>query len=288
MKKRDELADYRTDGFIKVLDEQNTLYQKVLHSSEAKLDFEQLELIGDVAVRQIRLTKEMDNASASQQWFGSLKHSFPTDRDERGKVDLAALGKAAVRLFKPLPSLHSITGLFHADLNKPKKAPVERKRKINMDGDFTAPDQLSKKSRTQEEKTQTDHRVAHLLDTLNTFKRVNFFEFVINPASFSETVENIFDVSFLVRQDKAAFEFDERDNLLYLSISFDANLPLIFFSLVDAAAPVSTQEKQNSETKNVQAIMKLTIPVWEKLIEVHALTEKGAPLVGNRGANNKR
>eukprot|EP00475_Leptophrys_vorax_P035475 TRINITY_DN5851_c0_g1_i4.p1 TRINITY_DN5851_c0_g1~~TRINITY_DN5851_c0_g1_i4.p1 ORF type:complete len:109 (-),score=27.69 TRINITY_DN5851_c0_g1_i4:48-374(-) len=108
MKKRDELADYRTDGFIKVLDEQNTLYQKVLHSSEAKLDFEQLELIGDVAVRQIRLTKEMDNASASQQWFGSLKHSFPTDRDERGKVDLAALGKAAVRLFKPLPSLHSM------------------------------------------------------------------------------------------------------------------------------------------------------------------------------------
>jgi hypothetical protein len=111
------------------------------------------------------------------------------------------------------------TGLFHADLNKPKKT-VERKRKVNMDGNFSAPDQISKKARTQEEKTQTDHRVEHLHNTLMDLGRVNFFEFVINPYSFSETVENIFDVSFLVRQDKAAFDFEERESGLYLSASF--------------------------------------------------------------------
>jgi hypothetical protein len=108
LENRDELADYRNDGFIKILDEQNTLYANVSWNSEAKLDFEQLELIGDVACRQMRMTKEHDNATLSQQWFSALKHKFPTNRDEGGKVDLSALGKAAASIFKPLPVFHSM------------------------------------------------------------------------------------------------------------------------------------------------------------------------------------
>lgn len=104
--KRDALADFRSGEFIQVIDEQNQLYAKVSWQSEAKLDFEQLELIGDVAVRQMRLTKELDNASVMQQWFSSLKHKFPSAIS--GSVDLSALGKSAVGVLAPVPLFRSV------------------------------------------------------------------------------------------------------------------------------------------------------------------------------------
>ena len=39
--------------------------------------------------------------------------------------------------------------------------------------------------------------------------RVNLFEFVINPEDFAQSVENIFYLSFLIRDGKVAFEYDE-------------------------------------------------------------------------------
>lgn len=38
---------------------------------------------------------------------------------------------------------------------------------------------------------------------------VNFYEWIINPRSFSESVENLFYTSFLVREGKLAIEFDD-------------------------------------------------------------------------------
>jgi Nse4 C-terminal len=49
---------------------------------------------------------------------------------------------------------------------------------------------------------------------------VILFEFVINPQSFAQTIENLFYVSFLVRDGKAAIEPDEnRGGLLILRTS---------------------------------------------------------------------
>jgi RNA processing factor Prp31 len=117
---------------------------------------------------------------------------------------------------------------------------------VNLDGEFAKPEQVSKRARQLEEKTQTDHRVHQMHKKLIKLDSVNFFEFVVNPDSFSETVENIFDVSFLVRQDSASLVFDERQNTL----------------VIEAAEPLKASEKQESDTKNVQAVMKLTIPIW--------------------------
>jgi hypothetical protein len=55
---------------------------------------------------------------------------------------------------------------------------------------------------------------------------VILFEFVINPQSFAQTIENLFYVSFLVRDGKAAIEPDEnRGGLLILRTSIPSYQP---------------------------------------------------------------
>jgi hypothetical protein len=65
-----------------------------------------MELIGDVAVMQMRRTKEMDNATVAVQWFSALKHIFPAKG--KGLVDLEELGRSALKMFPPIPRFKSM------------------------------------------------------------------------------------------------------------------------------------------------------------------------------------
>ncbi|ELT95762.1 hypothetical protein CAPTEDRAFT_198996 [Capitella teleta] len=75
-----------------------------------------------------------------------------------------------------------------------------------------------------------------------------FFEFVINPESFSRTVENIFNCSFLVRDGRVAVSLD------------DDNFPVI--------KPCDSErgtKKQKLETN--QVALSITQPQWRKCVE---------------------
>lgn len=48
--------------------------------------------------------------------------------------------------------------------------------------------------------------------------RVNFFKFIINPKSFSQTVENLFYLSFLIKDGKVSFLVDDVTSEPFLSI----------------------------------------------------------------------
>jgi hypothetical protein len=64
----------------------------------------------------------------------------------------------------------------------------------------------------QEEKTQTDERIAVCFERLDELGKVELFLFAFNPNSFSQTVENLFDISFLIRQNRAGFTIDNSFN----------------------------------------------------------------------------
>ena len=93
---------------------------------------------------------------------------------------------------------------------------------------------------------------------------VSLFEFVINPESFGQSVENLFYVSFLVKEGKAAvYPAELEDGSEGVLMLCEFNLPLngMYLSTsVDASVPVS-EEDASKETKK-QQVFTLTPDVW--------------------------
>jgi len=91
---------------------------------------------------------------------------------------------------------------------------------------------------------------------------IPFFEFVVNPHSFGQTVENLFYVSFLVR-DGAVKVGKDRNNLPTLA----------------AAEPLSSTEIKEQGVQRYQAVFSLDWPTWLDLIDVFDIKE---PLIPDR------
>jgi len=86
---------------------------------------------------------------------------------------------------------------------------------------------------------------------------INLFEFVINPRSYGQTIENIFYVSFNVRLARAKIDFDNN------------GIPILYY--VDAL----TEEEMEMENK--QCVLEMTMQHWEDLIRALDITESIIP-----------
>ncbi|KAF2270188.1 hypothetical protein CC78DRAFT_194720 [Lojkania enalia] len=91
---------------------------------------------------------------------------------------------------------------------------------------------------------------------------VSLFDFVVNPNSFGQTVENLFYVSFLIREGNAMVTEDNH------------GLPLLVPS-----APRSLQEQRQQNVQKHQAIFSIDYQIWKTLIEAFDIRE---PLIPHR------
>ena len=96
----------------------------------------------------------------------------------------------------------------------------------------------------QKQENATSRMVRSVHSLLMEHESVNLFKFVINPRSFGQTVENMFYLSFSIRDARARIEIDKR------------GIPM-----VSAVKGNLTDEEVRMENK--QCILELTMPQWE-------------------------
>ncbi|KAE8352794.1 putative nuclear protein Qri2/Nse4 [Aspergillus coremiiformis] len=89
---------------------------------------------------------------------------------------------------------------------------------------------------------------------------IPLFHFCINPRSFGQSVENLFYVSFLVRDGSVGLQVDSRQ------------LPTLH-----AAKPYAPSEAQRKGIQKHQAIFSLDFETWRDLIEVYDIKESIIP-----------
>jgi hypothetical protein len=133
-----------------------------------------------------------------------------------------------------------------------------RERYKRHAGEASQPEQLDA-SQMQQQQNSTDEQIALIAQILARKKKVTFFRFCLNPESFAQSIENVFYVSFLVR-----------DNLVLLEDS-DEGLMLSF-----VGAPQRDQEARES-WERVQMIATMDYEGWQGLIRKYDITEPMIP-----------
>ncbi|KAI9731136.1 MAG: nuclear protein [Cirrosporium novae-zelandiae] len=149
---------------------------------------------------------------------------------------------------------------------------VERERMEKAEGEFEEAEDGKGEELSSEEQQQILDR-NHVTET----GAIPFFPFVINPKSFGQTVENLFYVSFLIRDGLAAVGEDRH------------GLPTL-----QASKPESVGKLKEKGIKKHQAVFCLDWPTWEGLIDAFSIRESTiphrqedeAPTNGARGWHN--
>jgi len=87
---------------------------------------------------------------------------------------------------------------------------------------------------------------------------VPLFDFCVNPKSFGQTVENMFYISFLIKEGSVGLSFDSR------------GLPTL------GTAETKTLAQRQEAPKN-QAVFTLDFDMWEEIIESHGIQKSLIP-----------
>lgn len=115
-----------------------------------------------------------------------------------------------------------------------------------------------KKSDIKEQENETSNNVNTIYQILSQVGPVNYFKFVTNPESFSQTVENIFYVSFLARSG-------------VVGISTETGQPIL--DLRDAPDVTNIEDVVSKK----QIIMGIDIKDWNDIVKTYKITKSYIP-----------
>ncbi|KFM74055.1 EP300-interacting inhibitor of differentiation 3, partial [Stegodyphus mimosarum] len=183
-----------------------------------------------------------------------------SQRSKKKKPDIYArlwteMGERANSIIHGVPAFSFLYGTFDIDPVEKvaRKRRVQTKEKI---GDLTRPEsmKLSEASNDQDPMIKEAERVLSIF--MNYSKKAKegicYFEFVLNHDSFSETVENIFTVSLLLKDQQLCI-FEDASGSPYLR-------------------ELTFEEKQDrNPSKLKQSIISISMDEWQQLKKIKGL-----------------
>lgn len=191
------------------LESANLLYQAVKRPQEATLDSKFLLSAAELAqikARNIKRGKEVFNID---EYFGKLASFMGNTATQTGALDLLSVGRLATRYMMRPPTMDFMLGPL--SIEKKDRSTKAREQRRRSKGLLTRPEELKEEDIPAQNNTTTKNtfQIGRLLEQHSP---VDLFSFIINPRSFSQSVENLFSLSFLVKDGKAAI-YEAADGL---------------------------------------------------------------------------
>ncbi|KAL8600518.1 hypothetical protein ACOMHN_005012 [Nucella lapillus] len=278
---RDELIanreDITGDGLQSTLERIEQNFGRVHTTREAVKDAENIRLLAEMQRQRmqgydINLVRFLPGEFAENL----KKYSVETLRGQGDRGALTTktwnlLGQYCQKYFKKSPALHIMCGTFERGEVVKKVVARERKPKDTEPGKTTELKQLESFNETSKNEATTKE-VESVLQTLwhhyerNGRSPICYFEFVMNPDSFGQSVENIFYVSFLARDGYVQLDLD------------DDGLPVL------EPMEGSTEDRKNEGKSRQQIIISITPAEWKEIVETFKISE---PLIKSRASQTK-
>ncbi|XP_075072395.1 non-structural maintenance of chromosomes element 4 homolog A isoform X2 [Mixophyes fleayi] len=215
---RDDMLSSRSNKLTETLQEANKLFSTVSKPREAALDAQLLVLasnLGKEKANQLQADLTVFDPTSftedllSFMGINRLENPDSDSEDESyGKGYLVPdawhkLGTEADKYFKRTPTFHFMLGSFKTEPPVVRQKMERQRRNNKVEEKTVMPAQLKKMEESHQEATEKE--VERILGFLQTYFKdepdspISFFDFVIDPNSFPRTVENIFHVSFIIR-----------------------------------------------------------------------------------------
>ncbi|TPX62091.1 hypothetical protein PhCBS80983_g00718 [Powellomyces hirtus] len=261
-------SELDAEQLLETIQKADSLFRDVYTTHEATLDSKVLVAAADLGVQKAQRMRLDGGSFNIDDWMGKLvvrmngqaaEESNEDDADDGGPaLDWHALGKVATRCLARVPTIDFMLGPLAIE---PKLRNANRKvaKLVKNKEDLQKPQQL-KESDFEKQENETTGLVMQIAARLHEVGCMSFFEFVINPDSFGQTVENLFYVSFLIRDGKVQVHEDDDGELI-----------------LEPAHPPRAEDYEDNEIKRFQAVVDIDQPTWRALISAYGITESCIP-----------
>ncbi|KAJ2615903.1 hypothetical protein H4S08_001015 [Coemansia sp. RSA 1365] len=255
--------EYLEDGgslLLEDLDRANDLFSAVQGTAEGVLDSRFLVMSADIGARRAHMMRIDSAAFDSLEYVEKVREVLygpGRSADEQQMAgtppDWAAVGTVAARFSRQPPRLSYIFGPLMVAAKERRRAEGARRRdRASLSGTQQALIETMAEGDVKRQENQTTKLVQRVHRLMVQTGPVNLFRLVINPDSFAQSVENIFYVSFLIRDGKA-----------YIDDS--SGQPII-----EACEPPQQEDYQSGLTKK-QLIFALDQPTWRTIVDTYGI-----------------
>ncbi|XP_005401974.1 PREDICTED: non-structural maintenance of chromosomes element 4 homolog A [Chinchilla lanigera] len=272
-----------SDKLTEVLEEANNLFNGVSRAREAVLDAQFLVLASDLGKEKAKKLRSDLNSFDMLRYVETLLTHMgvnPLEAEElirdEDSSDFEFIvydswkisGKTAENTFNKTHTFHFLLGSIQGESPVPKPRIDRPKRVRIIQEETTMPAQLKSMGECHQEATEKE--VERILGLLQTYFRedpdtpISFFDFVVDPQSFSRTVENMFHVSFIIRDGFARVRLD-RDRL----------------PVIEPANEGTEGIDHNTQVRN-QSVIALSYRDWEEIVKTFEISEPLIPPAQNR------
>ncbi|CAH0484623.1 unnamed protein product [Peronospora farinosa] len=251
-----DLAKLSSDTFDTHTQELDQMYANVCYPREANLDASNLDELNVAVAKQSQALSTSDLTKYDTMDLIRATHDAYAIESQNGELDWNALGQAAGACFRSVPESSFLFGLMDTQVVR-----KERKKSRRVQEDANAEEAQPTEYTNKKDRRDAQARRLEILQStlIQRECRQPLFDMVVDPKSFTQTVENLFDTSFLVRNNSAEIGIDDDTGLPYLRNQE---------GMGEINIPASTQ-----------SIISITPAQWEQLAQV---TGRDEPLLGHR------
>ena len=223
--KSEEMVQLDSEAFEEEREQNNLLFDQVKFTRELANDGDNLVVIGELATKRSAQLAHSVTQYSSAKIIEKLKVDY--NRRKCSKGPWVALGNDVAHLYSAVPKMGFMVGILQSP--EVQKEPKKKKQKQTQEDSskleatqYDTTDYSDKQSQSQEKKQEeaTNKRLQNLLGhmTAQNGHDMDLVNLLVNPDKFSETVENFFDLSFLVKDGRAKIALDN-DGIAYTALT---------------------------------------------------------------------
>jgi len=207
---------------------------------------------------------------------GRRRRADPSAADRGGRdIDWFKFGEDVYHRFRSVHCtsfMKGILGLQPVVKERKKKRATRRSHSEDEDEPVARAD-IATGPASKEATTMTGQRVSELWRHL-PIQPSPFFEILIHPTSFTQSVENLFDLTFLIKKGQAEVSIDKELGIpLVRRLGTAAGARLASASAAAAAdGDMTLDDMGEDEASNFQCIIKMTMQEWKDIVKAYKIT----------------